>query len=104
MPLRALATPDAALDWLRERGARALVSDSRRVAAGDAFIAWPGQANDARRFVRAALAQGARACLVEADGAAAFDWTGLDGVASLPDLKRRAGASRAASTTNRAAS
>ncbi len=92
MPLQMLATPDAALDWLRARGARALVSDSRRVAAGDAFIAWPGQANDARRFVRAALAQGASACLVEAEGAAEFDWDGLDGVASLPDLKRRAGA------------
>ena len=91
MPLHALATPDAALDWLRERGVCALSSDSRRVAPGGAFIAWPGRAYDARQFVRAALAQGARACLVEANGAAAFDWAGLDGVASLPDLKRRAG-------------
>ena len=92
MALHTLASPDAALAWLRARGARALVSDSRRVAPGDAFIAWPGQAHDARRFVRAALAQGAHACLVEAAGATAFDWSGLDGVASLPDLKRSAGA------------
>jgi UDP-N-acetylmuramyl-tripeptide synthetase len=91
MPLHTLATPDAALHWLRERGVHALASDSRRVVPGDAFIAWPGHAVDGRRFVRDALAQGARACLVEAQGATAFDWTGLDGVACLPELKRQVG-------------
>ena len=91
MALQPLASTTAALHWLRERGVSALASDSRRVRAGDAFIAWPGQVQDARRFVRDALAQGARACLVEAQGASAFDWAGLDGVASLPDLKRHAG-------------
>ena len=91
MALQPLASTSAALDWLRARGVSALASDSRRVRAGDAFIAWPGQVQDARRFVRDAIAQGARACLVEAQGASAFDWVGLDGVASLPDLKRHAG-------------
>ena len=92
MAVHSLESPHAALDWLRERGVRALASDSRRVAPGDAFIAWPGRASDARRYIRDALAQGARACLVEAEGAAAFDWAGLDGLATLPDLKRHAGA------------
>ncbi len=91
MPLHTLATPDAALHWLRERGVRALASDSRRIAPGDAFIAWPGAANDARRFVRDAMRAGASACLVEARGASAFNWAGLDGVACVRDLKREAG-------------
>ena len=91
MALQSLSSPNAALQWLRERGVRALASDSRRVCEGDGFIAWPGQSNDARRFVRDALAQGARACLVEAQGVAAFDWNGLDGLAAMPDLKRHVG-------------
>jgi UDP-N-acetylmuramoyl-L-alanyl-D-glutamate--2,6-diaminopimelate ligase len=39
-----LPQPDvaAALAWLRAHGARRLVTDSRQVVAGDAFIAWPG--------------------------------------------------------------
>jgi UDP-N-acetylmuramyl-tripeptide synthetase len=92
MALHTLVSPEAALHWLRERGVRSLESDSRRVAPGDAFIAWPGHAQDGRRYVRDALAQGARACLVESQGAAAFDWMGLDGVAGLPELKRQVGA------------
>ena len=86
-----LATPQAALHWLRESGARTLHGDSRRVAPGDAFIAWRGKTRDARHFVREVMTQGARACLVEERGSAAFDWAGLDGLASLPDLKRHAG-------------
>jgi UDP-N-acetylmuramoyl-L-alanyl-D-glutamate--2,6-diaminopimelate ligase len=92
MALTSLASAQAAVHWLRERGVRALASDSRRVTPGDAFVAWPGAANDARRFVREALRCGARACLVEAQGASAFDWAGLEGVASVHDLKRDAGA------------
>jgi UDP-N-acetylmuramyl-tripeptide synthetase len=91
MTLHQLASPLDAVQWLQQRGVRALASDSRRVAAGDAFIAWPGYANDARQFVRGAIADGARACLVEAAGAEAFDWAELDAVAALPDLKRHAG-------------
>ena len=69
MSLRQLESIDAALMWLTERGVRALATDSRRVAAGDAFIAWPGYAVDGRQFVPQALAAGASACLVEAQDA-----------------------------------
>ena len=90
--LRHLASVDVALAWLAQRGVRALVTDSRRVAAGDAFIAWPGYAVDGRAFVPQALAAGASACLVEADGADAFTWDDAGRVAALPGLKARTGA------------
>ncbi|EYC50402.1 UDP-N-acetylmuramoylalanyl-D-glutamate--2,6-diaminopimelate ligase [Hylemonella gracilis str. Niagara R] len=70
-----LRTPEQASRWLRERVAPArgqLSTDSRRIGAGDGFIAWPGAARDGRAFVSAALAQGAAACLVDARGLAAF--------------------------------
>ena len=65
-----LALPDVAgaLAWLRQQGARHLQCDSRKVKAGDAFVAWPGFATDGRRYVPGALRSGAVACLVEADG------------------------------------
>ncbi|MGB4928312.1 MAG: Mur ligase domain-containing protein, partial [Giesbergeria sp.] len=43
--------------------------DSRRIAPGDAFIAWPGAAIDARAHLADARTRGASACLVEAAGA-----------------------------------
>ena len=61
---------DALLAWLRARGATGLCADSRALRPGDAFIAWPGAAVDARRFVRAALDAGAVAAVVEAEGLA----------------------------------
>ncbi len=88
--LQPLASPDAAVAWLRQRGARRLASDSRQVRPGDAFIAWPGQIHDARRFVEPALASGAQACLVEADGVAAFGFRD-ERVAALRGLKEAAG-------------
>ena len=93
MPLRQLDGVPAALGFLAERGARALTVDSRRVRAGDAFVAWPGHAVDARRFVADALGAGAAACLVEADGAGAFDLDGTRGgaVAALRGLKAATG-------------
>ena len=63
-----LDTPQQAVDWLRARVKGKLETDSRRVGAGDAFIAWPGAATDGRRYVPDALAQGATACLVEREG------------------------------------
>ena len=71
MALLHLDSVDAALAWLARQGVGGLATDSRQVTLGDAFIAWPGYAVDGRRFVSAALAAGARACLVEADGAEA---------------------------------
>lgn len=71
----ALHSPSQAADWLRLRIMGTLRSDSRQVQAGDGFLAWPGAAVDARRFVPAALQAGAAACLIERQGAQAL---GLD--------------------------
>jgi UDP-N-acetylmuramoyl-L-alanyl-D-glutamate--2,6-diaminopimelate ligase len=83
-----LHTPLQALDWLRSLGVRALRPDSRQVRVGDGFIAWPGAATDGRLHVRAALAQGAAACLVEAEGVAPLaDWPATAPVAAVKGLK-----------------
>lgn len=89
----------AALDWLRAQGARGLVADSRQVRPGDAFVAWPGAAVDARRYVTAALQAGAVAALVEADGLPSWlqagtepPWPAQAAVAALPGLRAVAGA------------
>ncbi|MDE2504660.1 MAG: UDP-N-acetylmuramoyl-L-alanyl-D-glutamate--2,6-diaminopimelate ligase, partial [Burkholderiales bacterium] len=59
--------------------------------AGDGFLAWPGHAGDGRRHVGAALAAGAAACLVEAEGAAAYAFDDAR-IAALPRLQEQAGA------------
>ena len=89
-PLR-LDSAEAAHAWLRQRQVRGLTGDSRRVVPGDAFIAWPGYATDARRHVGDALAAGAVGCLVEADGVEAFGFASEPRVASLPGLKAATG-------------
>lgn len=61
----------AAAAWLRQH-ASALQTDSRQLQAGQAFIAWPGAAHDARVHVAAALQRGAAAALAEASGAETF--------------------------------
>ena len=89
-----LASSMTAAAWLKARGARSLCTDHRRVRPGDAFLAWPGRRHDARLHTDAALAAGAAACLVEAEGLApsiARDETAAFRVASLFDLKRQAG-------------
>ena len=86
-----LESRDAAHAWLVLRGARALVSDSRSVTPGDAFVAWPGRASDGRRYVGAALAAGASACLVEADGVEGFGFEREPRVAALHGLKAAGG-------------
>jgi UDP-N-acetylmuramoyl-L-alanyl-D-glutamate--2,6-diaminopimelate ligase len=91
MALRQLDSTAAALAWFAERGVRALGTDSRRVAPGEAFIAWPGYAVDGRQFVAQALAAGANACLVEAEGAEAFDTLDRVEVAALRQLKAATG-------------
>jgi len=72
MAMQHFANVSDALVWFAGRGVSGLASDSRRVAQGDAFIAWPGHVQDARRHVPEALAAGAAACLIEAEGAASF--------------------------------
>jgi UDP-N-acetylmuramoyl-L-alanyl-D-glutamate--2,6-diaminopimelate ligase len=85
-----LKSPEAAARWLRSWVTGTLVTDSRKVRAGDAFIAWPGQAVDGRRFVPAALAAGATTCVVERDGLQAHGFDDAR-IASLPGLKAAAG-------------
>ncbi|MDR2240227.1 MAG: UDP-N-acetylmuramoyl-L-alanyl-D-glutamate--2,6-diaminopimelate ligase [Zoogloeaceae bacterium] len=55
------------LDELQKLGvtAQALCADSRAVAPGEVFVAWPGARADARRFAAAAVARGAAAVLWE---------------------------------------
>lgn len=65
-------TPLEAASWLRLRVTGSLWTDSRKVGEGDGFIAWPGAATDARRFIDDVLTAGAQACLVEEEGAASF--------------------------------
>jgi len=94
-----LSSTAEALDWLRQRGVSRLTVDSRRVPEwhaahgvaadeGVGFIAWPGAARDGRAYVAQALKDGARACLVEADGVDAFEFADAR-VAALPGLKAR---------------
>ena len=87
-----LHTPEQAVDWLRLRTLGTLCADSRRLRAGDAFLAWPGAATDARTYVPAALSVGATACLMEHEDSAAL---GLDmddaRLASYPGLKAASG-------------
>jgi UDP-N-acetylmuramyl-tripeptide synthetase len=81
----------ATLAWLARRGATGLGCDSRRLARGEAFVAWPGLAHDGRQHVRAALAAGAPACLVEAEGVEAFGFDDDPRVAAVEGLKAAAG-------------
>lgn len=68
-----LSSPLDAARWLQACVGKGLLhTDSRRIQAGDAFIAWPGAASDGRQYVATALQAGAVACLVEAHGVEAF--------------------------------
>jgi UDP-N-acetylmuramoyl-L-alanyl-D-glutamate--2,6-diaminopimelate ligase len=80
------------IEWLRARAASAhLSSDSRRIEAGDVFLAYPGDANDGRSYVAQAIERGAAAVLH--DDAAPFAWNESWRVPHLAiaDLKRAAG-------------
>lgn len=91
--LSLLVSPTQAAQWLRQRVQGNLSADSRTVAPGDGLLAWPGTRSDARTHVRAALAAGARACLVEAHGVESFDFgpDAQNSVASYLGLKQAAG-------------
>ncbi len=76
--------------WLHALTPQTLRTDSRRVRAGDVFIAWPGAAHDGRDFIEAAFAQGAVACVVEAHGLEARYQTHSK-VLAVPGLKAQLG-------------
>src|SRR3990172_9326595 len=83
---------DRILSELRQLGVTpaGLAADSRAVAPGEVFLAYPGEHADGRRYIRDALARGASAVLWERAG---FDWPGELAVPNLPvpGLKRLAG-------------
>lgn len=78
--------------WLHAAapGAR-LSSDSRRIAEGDVFIAYPGDASDGRAYIADAIARGAQAILY--DDAGSFSWQENWNVPhrAVTDLKKNAG-------------
>lgn len=88
--MRQLQTSEMAAQWLRERVTGTIHTDSRKLHAGDGFIAWPGAATDARQYVAAALAGGASACLVESSGAELLNFDG-EKVAAYTGLKAASG-------------
>jgi UDP-N-acetylmuramoyl-L-alanyl-D-glutamate--2,6-diaminopimelate ligase len=90
MPLTRLRSPAAAGRWLKSWVTGTLRTDSRAVQPGDGFIAWPGYAHDGRRFVAAALAQGAATCLVEEAGVGEFAFEDAR-IATLSSMKAAAG-------------
>ncbi len=80
----------AAVDRLQGMGVRvcSLCADSRAVAPGDVFVAYPGARADARRLIPDALARGAAAVLWERRGhawdeALAAKNIGIDGLHGL---------------------
>jgi UDP-N-acetylmuramoyl-L-alanyl-D-glutamate--2,6-diaminopimelate ligase len=53
---------------LRTAGITGLCQHSGRVSAGDAFIAYPGEARDGRDFILDVVARGAKALVIDPDG------------------------------------
>lgn len=92
MPNTLLHLPhaEAAAHWLAARVPGRLRTDHRQVEPGDAFLAWPGYANDARRFVPAALRSGAAACLVDDHHLASFGFADAR-IAAVTRLKHIVG-------------
>ena len=89
--MQRLDHPNDIANWLRQRVKGGLLCDSRQLQAGDGFVAWPGAVADGRQFVRAALASGALAAVVEHSGAEVFELD-PERVLAVSGLKRQAGA------------
>jgi len=80
------------LELLAAQGVRVtgLAADSRSLAAGEVFVAYPGSRSDGREFIAGAIGRGAAAVLWERDG---FRWNAEWRVPNLPvdDLRGLAG-------------
>lgn len=79
-----------AASWLRARVTGSLTTDSRKVAAGDGLIAWPGAVVDARQYVGDVIKAGAGACLVDLADIESYGFTD-EKIAAYADLKTAAG-------------
>ncbi|WP_211824660.1 UDP-N-acetylmuramoyl-L-alanyl-D-glutamate--2,6-diaminopimelate ligase [Kistimonas asteriae] len=78
------------LEWLdlppvKDVTVRELVLDSRKVMAGDLFLALPGLSSDGRQYIEQAVAAGACAVLAEADDALPESAVPIVSVANLKD-------------------
>lgn len=81
----------ALVGWLLEVAPNAnLCSDSRSIAPGDVFLAYPNEEADGRRYIAHAIAQGARAVLYDDSD---FTWSEPADVPhrALPGLRELAG-------------
>ncbi len=88
----AMMTTDDIREWLHDAAPGAqLTLDSRRVRAGDVFIACPGESGDGRDYIPQAIEAGARAVLFDDSGD--FQWDDHVSLAHLPvhDLTQLAG-------------
>jgi UDP-N-acetylmuramyl-tripeptide synthetase len=88
--MMSLHTTEGAVNWLRANVTGTLQCDSRKVGEGDGFIAWPGAATDGRQYVASALAQGARACLVEEEDVQPWNFNN-PAIAAFAQLKPATG-------------
>jgi UDP-N-acetylmuramyl-tripeptide synthetase len=88
--MRLLSTPQEAAAWLRAHVTGALHTDSRKIAAGDGFIAWPGAATDGRQYVLKSMLAGAVTALVEHEDAGAFGFAD-ERIACYAGLKAASG-------------
>ncbi|HZR70748.1 MAG TPA: UDP-N-acetylmuramoyl-L-alanyl-D-glutamate--2,6-diaminopimelate ligase [Burkholderiales bacterium] len=76
-------TVESILRQLAAQGPRVtgLSTDSRAIAPGETFLAYPGVRSDGRRFIGAAIARGAAAVVWEREG---FDWSAEWRVPNVP--------------------
>ncbi|HYD80863.1 MAG TPA: UDP-N-acetylmuramoyl-L-alanyl-D-glutamate--2,6-diaminopimelate ligase [Paucimonas sp.] len=78
--------------WLRQAAPEGqLTCDSRTVAPGDVFFAYPGEAADGRKYIAQAIERGAAAVLYE-DGSFAWEPTWRAAHRAVDGLKKKAGA------------
>ncbi len=83
---------DQIIDWMREHAPHAALSaDSRRIAAGDVFFAYPGDAADGRLFMDDAIERGASA-IVHESAQSTIDTSVTIPALAVADLKQCAGA------------
>lgn len=87
MTLSALLPNQAMPPALAAVAISGLTLDSRKVAAGDAFFALPGEHFDGRQYIDQALAAGAEVVIAEADGLT----TTTDRLIAVPNLAAQLG-------------